>query len=326
MIKKNKNLLIIISTFLTFILLLFLGRAFFFNKSKTINIAYSADKNYVYPTIVSMVAAMENIDKKTNCKFTVLLAGEVSDDEKLKLKSIEKKYSNCSVDLVDMGDKFGDSEVLLWSSAMYYRLSLPDILKGENKCLYLDGDTIVRHDLNEIFDIDMSNYYLGGIRDTNVYINSTSDHYKLIGIPDLNSYVCSGVLLFNLEKMRQDNITNVLDEVVKQNDIDKKFRFPDQDALNKACYGHILSLPFKYGALAHAGLEKSYSENEYAQWALNEKDWEEGRKDPIVLHFTGDKPWKKVYSDFCKQWWDYAEKSGFIDEIKDKYKDVKYEI
>ena len=99
----------------------------------------------------------------------------------------------------------------------------------------------------------------------------------------------------------------------------KKFKFPDQDALNKACYGHILTLPFKYGALFHAGLNEPFAKSEYAQWASNKTDWEEGRKKPVVLHFTGDKPWVKIASDFHKEWWTYADKTNFKDEIHARY-------
>ena len=285
----------------------------------SINVAYSTDQNYVLPTLVSMTSLMENSAKNHFCKFTVLLSNEVSEQDKAKLKSVEENYKNCTVNLVEMNQQFANSEVRFWSRAMYYRLNLPQILKDEQKCIYLDGDTIVRSDLKSMNEIDMTNYYIAGIRDINCYINKESDHYKLLDIPNLDSYVCSGVLIMNLEKMRNDKLDVVLEDLIKENDINKKFKFPDQDALNKACYGHILTLPFKYGALFHAGLNEPFAKSEYAQWASNKTDWEEGRKKPVVLHFTGDKPWVKIASDFHKEWWTYADKTNFKDEIHARY-------
>lgn len=289
------------------------------NQKNEVCVAYSTDENYLYPTLVSMESLMENCNKNTFCKFTVLIAPEVSEEDQNIIKSIEKNFSNCNVNIVNMGGQFDSSEVKFWSRTMYYRLNLPEILKDEKKCIYLDSDTIVRKDLSSMFNLDMSNYYIGGIRDINRYINSTSDHYKLLGIPNLNSYICSGVLLMNLEKMRNDNLGKVFEEIIKENDVKKTFKFPDQDALNKVCYGHILTLPFKYGALAHAGFENSYEESEYAKWASNEKDWDEGRKDPTVLHFTGNKPWNKNYSKFCDEWWKYADATKYKEKIHEKY-------
>ena len=322
----SKKIALAIGLVLAFSVLLFLGGKSLVKKNESsnkINVAYAADKAYVYPTLVSMVSVMENAKKSTECNFTVLLSGEIADDDKAKFKSIENKYSNCKVNLIDMSGMFEDSEVRFWSQAMYYRLSLPEILSNEGRCIYLDGDTIVRKDLTEMFNLNMNDSYVAGIRDFNEIINSESEHFKVLGIPNLNSYVCSGVLVMNLEKIRNDNLTSVFEELVKQNNENKIFKFPDQDIINKACYGHIFTMPFKYGALAHTDLTMPYEKSEYAQWASNKKDWEEGRKDPTVVHFTGTKPWKKVYSDLCKEWWSYAEKTGFGNEIESNYPNVK---
>lgn len=322
----SKKIMLAVGLVLAFSVLLFFGGKSLIKKNESsskINVAYAADKAYVYSTIVSMVSVMENSKESTECDFTVLLSGEITDDDKAKFKSIESKYSNCKVNLIDMSGMFEDSEVRFWSQAMYYRLSLPEILNNESRCIYLDGDTIVRKDLTEMFNLNMNDSYVAGIRDFNEIINSESEHFKILGIPNLNSYVCSGVLVMNLEKIRNDNLTSVFEELVKQNNENKIFKFPDQDIINKACYGHIFTMPFKYGALAHTDLTMPYGKSEYAKWASNKKDWEEGRKDPTVVHFTGTKPWKEVYSDLCKEWWNYAEKTGFGNEIESNYPNVK---
>lgn len=288
-------------------------------KPRNINVAYSADKNYIFPTLVSMTSLMENLNKNTFCKFTILLSEGTTETDKENLRKIQKRYSNCTVNCIDMGKQFENSEVGFWSRATYYRLSLPQILKEENRCIYLDGDTIVRGDLSCMNDIDMSNYYIAGVKDINCYINKDSNYYEVLEIPNLDSYVCAGVLIMNLDKIHKDGIDVTLDRLIKENDLNKKFKFLDQDALNKACYGGILKLPFKYGALAHVGLDQEFVESEYAQWASNEKDWEEGRKNPLVLHYTGVKPWVKIIDGFYQQWWDYANMTDCKEEIQTKY-------
>jgi lipopolysaccharide biosynthesis glycosyltransferase len=289
-------------------------------QQQDICVAYSTDNNYVYPTIVSMTSLMENKNAGTFCKFTVLTSDSVTTESKEQIKSISSKYSGCSVNIVDMGQKFSDSEERFWSKAMYYRLNLPQILKDEKICIYLDGDTMVRHDISDMLSINMDDSYIAGVRDYNVIINKDSTYYKELGIPDLNSYVCSGVLIMNLEKIRNDNLNDAFDKIITKNDKEKTLRFPDQDTLNITCYGHILLLPFKYGALAHTDFTKPYKKSDYAQWASNQKDWDEGRKNPIVIHFTGDKPWSTIYSDFCKEWWKYADLTCCKKEIREKYK------
>lgn len=287
---------------------------------RSICVAYSTDENYVYPTIVSITSLMKNKNADTFCKFTVLTSDNVTEKSKEQIKTVCNEYPDCTINIVDMGQQFSNSDEKFWSKAMYYRLNLPQILKDEKKCVYLDGDTMVRKDISDMFDINMDNYYIAGVRDFNVIINKDSKYYQELGIPNLNSYVCSGMLIMNLEKIRNDNLNDTLDKIIAENDKKKSLRFPDQDALNIACYGHILALPFKYGALAHTDFEKSYSANEYAQWASNKNDWDEGRTDPHVIHFTGDKPWSKIYSNSCKEWWYYANLTQCKKEISEKYK------
>ena len=289
------------------------------NFKNKINIAYSTDENYIFPTLVSMTSLMENADNDSLCNITILISKGVSKEDKNKLKSIEKNYSNCKVSLVDMNNQFENSEKNFWSTAMYYRLNLPQILNEEKRCIYIDGDTIIRKSLTEMYSFSLDDYYIAGVRDFNGYINSESSYHQTLDISDLNSYICSGVLIMNLEKMRNDNLNEVFEKLVEENNSKKIFGFPDQDILNKACYGKILCIPFKYGALVHTNFENSFADSDYAKWASSEEEWEEGRKDPVIVHFTGPKPWTSLSSRFSNEWWQYAEKTNYKNEIKRVY-------
>ena len=200
----------------------------FINK---VNIAYSTDENYIFPTLVSMTSLMENSNKDTFCKIIILISKGVSEKDKSTLKSIEKKYNNCKVNLVDMNNQFENSEEIYWSTAMYYRLNLPQILQNEKRCIYIDGDTIVRKDLSEMYNLNLDDYYIAGVRDFNWKVNSESNHYIALEIPDLNSYVCSGVLVMNLEKMRNDNLSETFKKLVEENNDKKIFHYPDRKSV-----------------------------------------------------------------------------------------------
>ena len=80
----------------------------------------------------------------------------------------------------------------------YYRLALPILLPNINKIIYLDGDTITLIDLKEMYDIDMDNYYYKG------FLDYLKDSFN----PNNNLYLCSGVLLINLEELRKDDMVN----------------------------------------------------------------------------------------------------------------------
>lgn len=328
--KTKRNIIWIVSLF-TCISMFFLAfnnrskimRAYLETTCNKIYVAYSTDTNYIFPTLVSMTSLMENANKKTFCKFYIL-HNEINDKDKEKLNSISSRYRNCTVNLVDMKNEFSNSYLGGWATPMYFRILLPDIIGDQNHCLYLDGDTIVRHDLKDLFKTDISNFYIAGVRDWNGYINKDTKYYDFLGIKDLQSYVCSGVLLMNLEKMRNDKVCSKLKDLVSQNDKndkDKKFHFPDQDAFNKGCYGYIKPLSFKFGALTHA--INNDNEKAYIEWIRSsQSEFDEMKNDPTIVHFTGGKPWSKIHENvkkFCEEWWKYAEKTGYGKEISEKY-------
>ena len=66
---------------------------------------------------------------------------------------------------------------------------------------------------------------------------------------DKEHYINSGVCLFNLEKIRKDNITKKLDEYVNTN----KLFYPDQDTLNVIFKDKILFLNNKYNSSLFTG-------------------------------------------------------------------------
>ncbi len=289
---------------------------------KEISVAYCFDKKYTLPTLVSATSLMENLNKDTHCKFTFVLAPNVTGEDKERINSLKNKYKNCSVNLVDAGDAFRDSEIGFWSTAMYYRLKLPEILKDEKMCLYIDSDTVIRQNIAPLFNTDMRNYCAAGIHDMNKgHIYKGSEYSKVLEIDNVDSYICSGVLLMNLEKIRNEGYdTKLMDWVEKNcsnNKGEGKAAYPDQNAINVVLYGKILNLPFKYGALTHVNFELPYEESSYAQWVSNKHDWEEGRKNPAIVHFTHQKPWTDANFNtikFAEEWWKYARTADCTDD------------
>ena len=69
--------------------------------NESISVAYCTDSNYIYPTIVSMTSLIENLNKNTICKFTVLVSGEVTQEEREKL--ITDAYQQKVADAITFG-------------------------------------------------------------------------------------------------------------------------------------------------------------------------------------------------------------------------------
>ena len=239
------------------------------NRTNKISILYTTDDGYFAPTIVSMESALQSMSKDTFYDFHLMVNGEFSktnDLERFKNKNEDK----CSITTHDMGDDFKNDWAAVWPPSMYYRLKAASKLDDKiDKCIYVDGDTLIVKDLSEFFNIDLENNYLGGVLDPQIireFGNNT--HCK-------NSYINSGVALINLKKIRKDDKEQELLQKVKENNSHHLYTLPDQDILNVVFDGKIKLLSLKYNLLVNLFISNSYcssNEKTYAKTQQNRED------------------------------------------------------
>ena len=251
-----------------------------------IPISMALNNEYIYPTIVSITSILENANSYTKYNFYILLTPDFLNENKKKLKLFEQKYHNkCSINLFIITN-FKFKNAFLSNNlpiTAYYRLILPDLLPNIDKIIYLDGDTIIFDDLKQMYDINMDFYYFKGFLDINEYFKVQNDNF-----------ICSGVLLINLENLRNDKIVNKMyDYMIKNN---KHLYFHDQSIINDVCKEKIGILPPKYGIFNYYNLKTlfkftnkayKYKKNRYSNEELKEAYFH-----PIILHCI-IKPWMK---------------------------------
>ena len=133
----------------------------------------------------------------------------------------------------------------LYSNFCFSRLILADFIK-EDKVIYLDTDAIVRRDISRIWNIDINDYYVIGVKDYGVMCDGYLDSLNLSG-----KYINSGVVVFNLEKIRKDNIISKWFDIINN----KKLLYPDQDALNIVCTDYEYYIHSMYNFINNATLD-----------------------------------------------------------------------
>ncbi len=249
--------------------------------SNNISIVYICDEKYVMPTCVSIQSIYEN--KKDSVYDIYVIGIDLSQNSKNKINSI--KLSGINIYLLDFENKYRDLETshVYVSKAALFKFDIPNILSDLNKVLYLDGDTIVMDDLGELFNTDINDFYAGVVRDLSAcYIQK--DNIRL----GIQTYFNSGVMLLNLNKLRQDNIPERLLEY-KMNSTSVKYM--DNDCFNAVFKDNVYFLNPKYNY---------FIVNEY----LYEKETS-SKIFPLIIHFTSSKPWQKYGVKFGRKWDNY---------------------
>ena len=158
------------------------------------------------------------------------------------------------------------------SISTYYRFLLQELFPNTDKLIYLDCDLNVLTSLTNLYNTDISNYYLAAVTD-----NSADECIKRLNI---EQYFNAGVLLINLKKFREDNIQEKLFKYADDNY--EKIVYGDQDVLNAVCSKKILPLDKEWNAQICK--------------TTNNTNWTKIAESAHIIHYiSGLKPWKRKY-------------------------------
>ncbi len=277
--------------------------------SEAIVIVCAADNGYAMPLAVTVRSVMANIQTKRKIVLFIIDGGirlgnkrkiiESLNSEQIKIEWVQPKRAIFAKMMVS----------LHVTIATYYRILIPELLPSNfKKAIYLDSDLIVKGDIEQLWNIDVEDNYLLAVQDIGApYVSSHQGlmNYKQLGIPASYKYFNGGVLVFNLEKWRQDNISKQIIEYLEQNR--EYVRWWDQDGLNAILAGKWGELDLKWNQ--HPEIY------DYSSW--NDSEFKDKLKyvyndiihNPYIVHFaTPGKPW--MYSS-CK----HPEKNLFFQYV-----------
>lgn len=250
-----------------------------------IPVVYSVDNNYTIPLCTSIKSLVKN-NKQGNYKIYILYSKNNLSDWNKFLISLNSE-SNFEIEFVQIDDKlFADfitsPECNYISKETYYRFILPSKLSQFDKVLYLDCDTIILSDIRELYNTDITDFYIAGADDY------TKDGFcKRLNISE---YVNAGVLLFNLKKIREENFQQKLFDYYFENI--NNLPYQDQDVINVVFQGGIKVF------------DKSWNVQLFQDELAEQKDINTSNKDEKILHYIcNPKPWHKGYKSNYKKFY-----------------------
>lgn len=188
-----------------------------------------------------LIVLFSLLESTKDIKKVYLIVEDDSLNDNTKLKQIKKDYDTEIV--IKKLDKVLEKRLSIdspnynnyFTNYCFGKLLLGDLV-DEDKILYLDIDTIVVRDISNLWKYNIDDYYVAGVKDFGIEKRGNIDE---LGI---TRYINSGVLLFNLKKVREDKIIDKWFSFINEN----RLIFPDQDALNVVCHEKILYLSCIY--------------------------------------------------------------------------------
>ncbi len=250
---------------------------------RMIPIVCSFDDRYTLPALVFLTSLFKNANSETFYKVYVLFSSyRLSDFNINKVKTIEENFIGNIIEFIDVKDvNIGVYESKHITIDAYNRLLIPELIP-EKRVIYLDVDILVKSDLASLYELNIEDKMIAGVRD--VLTLKQKRYQKKIGNEPSN-YINSGVLLIDIEKIKEASYQSKYIEFIKY-----KFENHDQDIINKVYKDKIYFL------------DKSY--NYTFQYAMLGVQCEHFH----IIHYTIFKPWLYPCA-FSDEWWNYYKES-----------------
>lgn len=268
-----------------------------------IPIVLATDNNYM-PLITALISLAENAGNDTFYDVYILMDDSFTKSSEDCIRNCLESYEyHCSLTFKNVGAIFDDALLCIphITRPTYFRLAIPDLLR-EDKCIYLDTDTIIRADLKELFNISLGDNYVAGVWHPGVVLLEWENKIRRnANIPNAEQYINAGVLLMNLRQLREDKMVSQFLKLIPQN-----MPLQDQDIINHACYGKTMLIPLKYNVMTKVA-DKCIEEY---KGCYSEMELVETWNDPCIIHYAGLlKPWNSGSCVFMDYWWKYFRKS-----------------
>lgn len=289
--------------------------------SDALRVAYISSGAFAEQCAVSLASLFSNNTDFEEIEAVIIEDG-ISDQDKCRLLDLASKFGR-KLDFITMPDpaqyygseKFSQKHV----GHTYARMILGEILPQTwDRVLCLDSDMLILGSLKDLWNTDISDYYIGGVE------NGVGDKVMVsqLGVRPGTLYCNSGLGYVNLSAVRKDGIENKYREYMNSVfDSGRKLLAYEEEVINKCCYPKILRLPYKYNVMT-INLVFTYDEFMSFRGAgafYSEQEVNEAIRDPIIAHvanlfYIKKRMWEKDSdAPFTDEYMKYRGMTGWAD-------------
>lgn len=281
----------------------------------TINVMYQFDNKYAPFAGISLFSLLEN---NKNHFINIFFASmDVSVENIKKIEEMCKKYHTVTywIDTMQAQQNIEELSLGKWngSYAAWLKVFLiNDIPEDVKRILYLDCDTLVEDDLEELFFMDLEGKPVAAVYDC-----LGESQCVRIGC---ERYYNAGVTLYDLDGIRKSNTSGQMFSHLQENK--HRYALNDQDFLNDYFREKIVTLPLRYNMQGFLCMYKAdnYLKVYQSDYFYSKDEIEEAKKNPCIIHFFrifGDYPWEKGNIHACRERYRYWKENSLWKSMDD---------
>jgi len=280
-----------------------------------INLSFTINNNYTEKLLIPLISTLENSANNTIYHIFILVGEDFEKKNELLLYNLETIYYNCFIHIINLHKEFENVYKSFLDITVYYRLKLPEICENITRIIYIDCDSIILKDLNELFTLNFGGNYILGKLDI---FPDELDRFNIY----IKNNINSGVLLMDLYNLRKYKYVEKFMNYTKNNNNKFYLKAHDQTLINYICHDKIGILKPKYHMWPFKDYLAFINEHKRTRIKYDPIDVQEGFNDPFIVHFPGKFKYKDSFRNisFYKNYYDYmkvAEKTR--EKFNEKY-------
>lgn len=283
-------------------------------EKETVTVFFAADDRYLAYLSVALLSLSKNASDKYIYDVKIL-SSEFSQESLSEVVSMVKP--NIKISVCDLSERIRSLKESLavrlrdyYSESIYYRMFIPSMFENLSKAVYLDSDIVLCDDVAKLYFAALGDNLLGAITDESVItVPIFCDYVKRhIGVTSENEYFNSGVLVMNLDKMREEKIEEKFKYLLIKHNFNTVA--PDQDYLNFLCRGRVLYLDSGWNKHAIEGRDIPKEQLHLVHFNMFNKPWHYFGV-PMEEHFWAVARRTPFYAKLL------SERANYTDEKKD---------
>lgn len=275
------------------------------------NIMYQSSCTFAKVMSVSIYSLLSNNLNADNIHIYVIDCGIYQEDKKYIEEVVTSFGRNITfVSMDNVKDFLETNKIPQWggSYATYYKLffSLDPQMKDLDKILYIDSDTIVCDELDDLYNTKLDDSAVGMV--------CSAMTKRIKQFYNTEHWYNAGVILFNLEHWRKHNLVEkIKDFIINYGEYGSVIG--DESVINILLKDSIKKLPLKCNYESswylwgwNQSLFEKLGFEETADYTADELKGAKAK--PIIAHYmdltTGrpwdkfnDNPWRKEYKHYC---------------------------
>jgi lipopolysaccharide biosynthesis glycosyltransferase len=290
-----------------------------------IPILFAIDDNYLRQIQVTILSLYQHAHAST-CYHVYILNHQLSQPTRDALSAfVHQHHERGGITFLDIASVLHEQipKVGSWGASASFRLFAPQMLPHLDKAIYLDADILVLDDLSPLYSVELAEYALAGVAESDLPYRGAMLIDKIAAIDGKEDikyqydwlYINSGSLLLNLKVLRGIHLEDIalrllqgmppngiwLEDFVPKN-VEPRI-FPDQDILYYISYAYtagIVYLPIRYNYLVFLFDkvdEPCGGYEHYVNFCQQEAvTVVSDSQEPAIVHFATMHPWCAEHS------------------------------